>query len=376
VKRLVLTFAVLVLFAAGCSSGGGVGSATAATVNGTDISISSLYADLDVLANSSSYKSGLAQSGTEVYGSDGKTYTTAFASGWLSVLIQNTLVEQQLESLGGAPTADETSQAQSTYQQLSQSGEIPPEFVDRLVTANANQLALQRVIEDQAPPQPVTDADVRAYYDENIDATMQQVGGEVACVTHITAAFDPTGQSATSTPEQQVAAQQQIDQIAARVRAGEDFVTVADSFSAETAGAVSGGNLGCIPRGGDQVPAALDDAAYTLAVGQVSEPIQTEIGVHLIVVRSRGVLPFEEAADTIRQQLEENKGDVTQAAANEFLRSATITVDPRFGTFDAEQAAVIPPEGPASPSTTLPLVDQLQGGGAQEERPTAGSGTP
>jgi hypothetical protein len=375
VKRLVLTFAVLVLFAAGCSSGG-VGSPTAATVNGTDISMSSLYADLDVLANSSSYKAGLAQSGTEVYGSDGKTYTTTFVSGWLSVMIQNTLVEQQLASLGGTPTPDETSQAQQTYQQLSQTGEVPPEFLERLVTANANQLALQRVIEDQAPIQPVTDEQVRAYYDENIDATMQQVGGEVACVTHITAAFDPTGQSSTSTPEQQAAAQQQIDQVAARVRAGEDFVTVADSFSSDTTGPVSGGNLGCIQRGGGQLPTALEEAAYSLPIGQLSEPIQTEIGVHLIVVRSRGVLPFEEAADTIREQLEQNKGNVTQEAANEFLRSATITVDPRFGTFDVEQAAVIPPEGPTSPSSTVPLLDQLQNGSGPDGQPATDGGTP
>jgi hypothetical protein len=376
VKRLVLTFAVLVLFVAGCSSGGSVGSPAAATVNGTDISISSLYADLDVLANSSSYKAGLQQNGTQVYGSDGKTYTTDFVSGWLSVLIQNTLVEQQLESLGGAPTADETSEAQSTYSQLSQTGEVPQDFLDRLVSANANQLALQRVIEDQAPAAEVTDEQVRAYYDENIDATMQQVGGDVACVTHITAPFDPTGQASTSTPEQQAAAQQQIDQVAARVGAGEDFVTVADSFTQDVTGAVTGGNLGCLPRGGGQVPTALEDAAYTLSVGQVSDPIQTEIGYHLIVVRSRGVLPFEEAADTIRQQLEQNKGDVTQQAASEFLRSATITVDPRFGTFDAERVEVVPPEGPTSPSTTLPLLDPLQGGGAQDEQPTTDSGTP
>ena len=123
-------------------------------MNGTDISMTSLYDDLAVLANSSSYTSNLQQNGTQVYGSDGKTYTTQFVSGWLSVLIQNTLVEQQLQSLGGEVTADETSQAQQSYSQLRATGEVPDDFIDGLVTANANQLALQRVIEASAPPPP------------------------------------------------------------------------------------------------------------------------------------------------------------------------------------------------------------------------------
>ena len=57
-------------------------------MNGTDISMTTLYDDLAVLANSSSYTANLQQNGTQVYGSDGKTYTTAFVSGWLSVLIR------------------------------------------------------------------------------------------------------------------------------------------------------------------------------------------------------------------------------------------------------------------------------------------------
>ncbi len=336
----------------------------AATVNGTDISMSALYDDLAVLSNSASYKASLQQNGTQIYGSDNKTYTTEFVAGWLSVLIQNTLVEQQLSSLGGSPTSDETSQAQQSYSRLSQTGEIPQDFIDRLVEANANQQALQRVIDASAPAATVTDEEVRAYYDQNIDATMQQVGGDVACVTHITAAFDPSGQTTTATPDQQAAAQAQIDQIVARVRAGEDFNTIANGLSQSQAAAITGGNLGCIPRGGGQIPQALEDAIYALPVGQVSDPIQTSIGVHLVLVRSRGVIPFEEAQDTIRQQLQQQKGNVAQQAVNDFTQAAAIKVDPRFGTFDASSAQVKPPDGPTPPSTTTPLVDQLTGTGS------------
>ena len=214
-KRLLLTSAVLVLLAAGCSDGG-VGSPTAATVNGTDISMSSLYADLDVLASDASVRASFEQSGTQVYGSDDKTYSTAFAAGWLTQLIQAELIEQQLVSLGGAPTPEETAQAQ---QQVAQSaGSLPEDFVQRLTDNAANQAALTRILEEQTADQVSSD-DVRAFYDENIEAQMQQVG-EVACADFASVAFDPTGQSATGTPEQEAAARATMDQIAESRRGG------------------------------------------------------------------------------------------------------------------------------------------------------------
>ena len=54
---------------------------------------------------------------------------------------------------------------------------------------------------------------------------------------------------------------------------------------------------------------------------------------------------------------------MTQQKATEFLQAATIEVDPRFGTFDTTKAEVVPPDGPTSPSTTVPLVDQFNGAG-------------
>lgn len=372
-KRLSLVpavLAVLALLAAGCASAGGPGAASAATVNGSDIAMSSLFDDLEVLADNSSYTASLQQQGIEVFGSDGTTYGTAFVATWLTTLIQNELVAQQLESLGGSANADEQQQAQQTYAQIE--GTVPQEFLDRLVQASADQLALQRVLEENAPAATVTDEQVRAYYDANIDSLMQQAGGEVVCATQITAAFDATGQTATPTPEQQATAQQAIDQVAARVQAGEDFVTVANEIGQGSGGGVSGGNAGCFPRGSGQVPEAFEEAAFTQPIGEVGEPIQSEVGYSLLLVRSRGVFPFEEASAAIRQQLEGEKGDVVQQEAGRFLTESSIEIDQRFGTFDKEQASVVPPEGPIS-STSEPPLDELLTGDPTDP---AGTGTP
>jgi hypothetical protein len=366
----VLVVAALLVLAAGCSSSNGLGSGAAATVNGTDISMHSLYDDLAVLANSTSYKANLEQNGTQVYGSDNKTYTTEFVSGWLSVLIQNTLVEQQLQSLGGEPTSDETSQAQQSYSRLQSTGEVPQDFIDRLVAANANQLALKRVVEAAAPPAAVSDDDVRAYYDQNIDSIMQQAGGDVACLALV---FAPAGSGQTApTPSDAAAASAQIDQVVARVRAGEDLSTIADGLGSAGTAELKGART-CLPRGSGQVPQELEDAIYAAPAGQLSSPLQTDSGVYLFLVRSRGIVPLGEIQDSIRQQLEKQKGDVTQQAATDFLQGATIKVDPRFGTFDVSKAEVVPPEGPTAPSTTLPIVDQLNGtdSGSTDQSPTA-----
>jgi parvulin-like peptidyl-prolyl isomerase len=363
VKKLTLPLSVLVVaallaLASGCSSSGGLGSGAAATVNGTDISMNTLYDDLAVLAKSPSYKANLEQNGTQVYGSDGKTYTTEFASGWLSVLIQSTLVEQQLQSLGGEPTPDETAQAQKSYSQLASSGEVPQSFIDRLVAANANQLALKRVIEASAPAAAVSDEDVQAYYDQNIDSIMQQAGGDVACVALVAAQIG-SGQAAPTAADT-AAATAQIDDVAARVRAGEDLSTIASGIQSSGTGDLKGA-VTCLPKGSGQLPQSVEDAIYAAPVGQVSSPVQTDTGVFLFVVRTRGVVPLDEIRDGIRQQLEQNKTDVTQQKATEFLQAATIEVDPRFGTFDTTKAEVVPPNGPTSASTTVPLVDQFNG---------------
>lgn len=368
VKRLLFTLAAVALFAAGCSSGG-PGAPSAATVNGTDVTMSSFLDDLDALASSAAIRTSFEEGGTSIYGPDDRSYTTAFTAGWLTQRIQDLLVEQQLEEVGGTPTAEETSQAQ---QQLSQvAGELPAELVERLTNSAANQAALQRVLDEQAASQSVTDDEVRAFYDENIEAQMQQVG-EVACGSFGSIAFDPAGQSATGTPEQVEAAQQTAQQIADRVASGEDLVSAANSFSQNTTNAVQGGDLSCFAQSGGQLPPEVVDAAFTLPVGQLSEPIETSGGLVLILVRSRGVLPFEEAEASIRQQLGQERG---ATAKEQFVRDADITVDPRFGTFDTATAAVVPPEGPTAPSTDLPLVDQLEGTPPPEDQPAA-TGTP
>lgn len=69
------------------------------------------------------------------------------------------------------------------------------------------------------------------------------------------------------------------------VRGGADFAAVARAASGDSVSAVQGGSLGTLTRG--QTVPTFDRAVWSLPVGQVSEPVASEFGVHLIKVERR-----------------------------------------------------------------------------------------
>ncbi len=66
----------------------------------------------------------------------------------------------------------------------------------------------------------------------------------------------------------------------ARLRAGESFASLAAAES-HCSSAQRGGDLGVFGRGKMQKP--FEEATFALAVGQLSAPVETDSGVHLIL---------------------------------------------------------------------------------------------
>jgi len=74
-------------------------------------------------------------------------------------------------------------------------------------------------------------------------------------------------------------------QIRQRALAGEDFATLAKEFSEDPGSGADGGNLGWVSPG-EMVP-DFEAAMNQLAVGDISEPVRTRFGWHLIQVQER-----------------------------------------------------------------------------------------
>ena len=70
-----------------------------------------------------------------------------------------------------------------------------------------------------------------------------------------------------------------------RLEAGEDFAGLAQELSTDPGSSPNGGDLGFVPRG--RFVAPIDDAVFTLPIGQVSEPIESQFGWHIVEVLER-----------------------------------------------------------------------------------------
>lgn len=76
-----------------------------------------------------------------------------------------------------------------------------------------------------------------------------------------------------------VKTEEEVKQLKEEITAGKEFADVAAEVSMCPSGA-NGGDLGFFGKG--MMVKEFEDAAFTMEIGEVSEPIQTQFGWHLI----------------------------------------------------------------------------------------------
>ncbi len=166
----------------------------------------------------------------------------------------------------------------------------------------------------------VRDEEVKAFYDAYADRYFLEE--ERVKIEHILVKVE-----ATASPEEDERARVKAAGLYQRLKKGESFKKLAKAYS-EGPSAAQGGELGWITRG--QTVPPFEEVAFALKAGEISEPVRTDFGWHIIRVEERRdarQLPFEEAREqALTMVVEEKAGEKITAMLDDALDQALMGV--------------------------------------------------
>ena len=149
----------------------------------------------------------------------------------------------------------------------------------------------------------LTDDEVRQYYDANL--SQYQTPGQVRA-SHILLRVEEDDDEATAA---------RAAELAAEARSGADFAALAREHSQDEANADNGGDLGLFGRG-RMVP-EFENAAFALAEGEISDPVRSPFGFHVIQVTEKQeeiTQPFAEVRGAIENVLKRERSSARATA--------------------------------------------------------------
>ncbi len=132
-------------------------------------------------------------------------------------------------------------------------------------------------------------------------------------------------------------ATQKAAQVAAQLRGGADFATLARTESDDQQSAQNGGSLGATTR--QSLPPEIASAVGNLQPGQITDPVRTAYGVHIFRV---DIPSLDELRPALTRQVQE---EAVRETLNGLQQSAKVDLDPAF--FQTPQR---PPAGAAKPN--------------------------
>jgi parvulin-like peptidyl-prolyl isomerase len=196
------------------------------------------------------------------------------------------------------------------------------EITDKQVDARLEQIQKQyfggdkKKFEKQLKDQGLTEAQVRKDIRSQIvsEKIFEQVTREVKVTDKQVEDYYNKNKAQYSQPESRevrhilVKTKAKADDLYDQLKAGGDFAALAKKFSEDTGSKANGGKL-TISRG--QTVAPFDQTAFLLKKNDISRPVKTEFGYHIIQpigdITEAKVTPLKDVKDSIRQQLAQTK---------------------------------------------------------------------
>lgn len=347
---------MLALGTAACSTG----SSMAATIGETEISAAEVDETYARRAEAPPVASELAADDSD---DDSAEVDPNLQASVLTTLVRTEILQQAAEERGIEVTDEQRSEQRVEVVEQAGGEEALQEV---LTQSNVSDEELQDNLNDQAIQSQISDALAEEVTDEEVQTAYEQ---------------DPQGQYGEKVEVRHILTEteEQANEAIGRIEEGEEFGEVAQDLSTDPGSAEQGGELGPVTRG--MTVEEFDEAAFSADVGELVGPVATDFGFHVLEVTEE--VPATELSDAegdIRDVLAQGK--FTQYITD-FASGLEIEIDPAYGSWDAQQLAVVPPapsEAPSAPQLPpgmseppLPDPSELPDAGSE---PAAGSEVP
>lgn len=192
---------------------------------------------------------------------------------------------------------------EETFQQVLESYGYSTEDIEEDIEMNI-------IIENLLEPQiTITDEEMENYFEEN--KQFFEIEEQVKA-SHIL-----------------VETEEEAKEIKGKLDANEDFTELAKEYSIDTSTRENGGSLGYFGRG--YMVSEFEEAAFSLEIGEISEPIMSEYGYYIIKV--------EDKIEAKEANYEENKEDIREMLFQEKLPEAySLWIQEKLNEYEIERS--------------------------------------
>ena len=195
-----------------------------------------------------------------------------------------------------------------------------PEYKS-LLTFAIQQILAQQYTQHLTATTKVDEATARKYYDEHKSDYLQLKARHILIRAKGSAV--PLKKDAKElTDEEALAKAKEIRQ---KLVDGADFATLAKAESDDAGSGANGGDLGTFGHG-RMVP-AFEEVAFKLPVGELSQPVKSQFGYHIIKVESRQEKTFVEVRVEIERKLD---GEMVKKAMDDLKTATPVVMNPDY----------------------------------------------
>lgn len=193
--------------------------------------------------------------------------------------------------------------------------------VKMLVSFQTENVLASATYQELAKNVKTDDASLHAYYDKHKGEYEQVKARHILIRTPGSRVPVRQGQKELSDAEALAKAQD----ISKKLKGGADFATLAKSDSDDSGTAANGGDLGAFGR--NQMIPEFEEVAFKMPPGQISDPVKTQFGYHVIKVEDHSTKKFEDVKPDIEKAI---GPEATRQAFNELKKKINIVIDDAY----------------------------------------------